>query len=244
MPEAAPLLLCREPVVLASASPTRIAMLRNAGLEVQPSPSGLDERAMIAAMAGDHGSLPPADVAAVLAEAKAQTVSASHPGRIVIGADQTLDLDGELFVKAENREQLIHNLQRLRARMHALHSAVAVVRDGATLWSLTETAWLTMRAFTPEFLGHDVAAPGGRPAPRRGPPPPPGGRPWRADPRLCRATWGPAAGAAGLASVGGYQIEGPGAQLFDRIEGDWFVILGLPLRPLLTELRRLGVLET
>lgn len=210
MSETAPLLLCREPVVLASASPTRIGMLRNAGLDVEVRPSGLDERAMIAAMAGDHGSLPPADVAAVLAEAKAQTVSAAHPGRVVIGADQTLDLEGELLVKAETREELIRNLQRLRGRMHALHSAVAVVRDGETLWSLTETAWLTMRGFSPEFLGHYVAA----------------------------------AGAAGLASVGGYQIEGPGVQLFDRIEGDWFVILGLPLRPLIAELRRLGVLET
>lgn len=210
MSDAASLALCREPVVLASASATRIAMLRSAGLDVTASPSGLDERAMIAAMAGDHGALPPADVAAVLAEAKAHAVSASHPGRIVIGADQTLDLDGELFVKAESRDELIRNLQRLRGRMHALHSAVAVVRDGQTLWSLTETAWMTMRSFSPEFLGHYVAA----------------------------------AGPAALASVGGYQIEGPGVQLFDRVEGDWFVILGLPLRPLLAELRRLGALET
>ncbi|TCT11900.1 septum formation protein [Tepidamorphus gemmatus] len=210
MSDATPSPFCREPIVLASASAARIAMLRAAGLAITAIPSGLDERAMIAAMAGDQGALPPADVAAVLAEAKAQTVSASHRGRIVIGADQTLDLDGELFVKAESRDELIRNLQRLRGRMHALHSAVAVARDGETLWSLTETAWMTMRMFSPEFLGRYVTA----------------------------------AGPAALASVGGYQIEGPGVQLFDRIDGDWFVILGLPLRPLLTELRRLGVLET
>jgi septum formation protein len=47
-----------------------------------------------------------------------------------------------------------------------------------------------------------------------------------------------------LASVGAYQIEGPGIGLFERVEGDYFTILGLPLLPLLAELRRRGVLPT
>lgn len=208
MPDA-PTPLTLAPVTLASASAARAGMLRAAGVAVETYPAGLDEKAMVDAMAGDRDPLPPADVAAVLAEAKAQAVSAEHPGRLVIGADQTLDLDGELFLKAESREALVRNLLRLRGRTHALHSAAALVRDGETLWSLTETAWLTMRPFTPEFLGRYVAA----------------------------------AGEAGLSSVGGYQLEGPGAQLFERVEGDWFVILGLPLIPLLAELRRLGALE-
>jgi septum formation protein len=46
-----------------------------------------------------------------------------------------------------------------------------------------------------------------------------------------------AADAAVLSSVGAYQLEGPGAQLFQRIEGDYFTILGLPLLPLLDFLR-------
>lgn len=50
------------------------------------------------------------------------------------------------------------------------------------------------------------------------------------------------AGNAALSSVGGYQIEGPGAQLFDRIEGDHFTILGLPLLAVLTALRDLDCL--
>jgi septum formation protein len=45
------------------------------------------------------------------------------------------------------------------------------------------------------------------------------------------------AGSACLTSVGAYQLEGPGAQLFDRIDGDYFSILGLPLLPLLSWLR-------
>ena len=50
-------------------------------------------------------------------------------------------------------------------------------------------------------------------------------------------------GETALASVGAYQIEGPGIQLFERIEGDYFAILGLPLLPLLTFLRAQGEVE-
>ena len=49
------------------------------------------------------------------------------------------------------------------------------------------------------------------------------------------------AGPAALASVGAYQLEGPGAQLFERVEGDFFTVLGLPLLPLLEFLRGEGV---
>ncbi|WP_428482979.1 Maf family nucleotide pyrophosphatase [Pyruvatibacter mobilis] len=51
------------------------------------------------------------------------------------------------------------------------------------------------------------------------------------------------AGEAVLSSVGAYQLESIGAQLFDRIDGDYFAILGLPLLPLMAELRRLGALR-
>lgn len=47
-----------------------------------------------------------------------------------------------------------------------------------------------------------------------------------------------------LASVGAYRLEGMGSQLFDRVEGDYFTVLGMPLWPVLAELRRVGVLET
>ncbi len=49
------------------------------------------------------------------------------------------------------------------------------------------------------------------------------------------------AGGAVLGSVGGYQLEGLGAQLFSRVEGDYFTILGMPLLPLLDFLRNHGV---
>jgi septum formation protein len=53
------------------------------------------------------------------------------------------------------------------------------------------------------------------------------------------ATEGPAI----LSSVGCYHYEGRGAQLFDSVDGDYFSVLGLPLLPVLAELRKEGVLE-
>ena len=47
-----------------------------------------------------------------------------------------------------------------------------------------------------------------------------------------------------LTSVGSYRLEGMGAQLFEAVEGDYFTVLGLPLWPVLAELRRAGVLAT
>ncbi len=51
-------------------------------------------------------------------------------------------------------------------------------------------------------------------------------------------------GATALQSVGAYQLEGLGAQLFERVEGDYFTVLGLPLLPLLAFLRRRGIIRT
>lgn len=51
-------------------------------------------------------------------------------------------------------------------------------------------------------------------------------------------------GAGLLACVGSYRLEGMGSQLFEAVEGDYFTVLGLPLWPVLAELRRAGVLAT
>ncbi|WP_425280793.1 Maf family protein [Lutibaculum baratangense] len=200
--------MSRNRLVLASSSQTRRKVLNDAGVAIDLVPPATDEGAVIDALSIDGDRPPPADVAAILAEAKAQSVSAAMPGRLVIGADQTLELEGALFRKAEDLAGAIMTLRQLRARTHALHSAVALALDGETVWSTLETAWLTVRDFSDTFLrayvdevGEDV-----------------------------------------LGSVGCYRIEGPGVQLFSRIEGDVFTIQGLPLIPLMDELRRRDLL--
>ncbi len=197
-----PLWLAADPLVLASKSAARRALLDAAGIPVEVRPADIDERAIEAGVAADGASA----VATLLASAKARAVAARMPGRLVLGADQTLVLDTRRFSKPADRAAAADQLRALRGNTHALHSALALVRDGETVFVHSGVARLTMRAFSDKFLEEYLDA----------------------------------AGSAVVASVGGYQLEGPGIQLFERIEGDYFTILGLPLLPLLNFLRRDG----
>ena len=148
-----------------------------------------------------------ADSAAVarhLARAKADAVAASLPGRLVLGADQTLARGAKRFGKPADRAEAADQLRALRGRTHELHSALALVRDKEIVFTCVDTARLTMRDFSDRFLNDYLDM----------------------------------AGDAAMNSVGGYQLEGIGIHLFERVEGDYFTILGLPLLPLLSFLRQ------
>lgn len=140
-------------LILASASPTRLTLLTQTGLTVTPDPAWIDERAAEAPLA-DLGA---DDIAAVLAEAKAQDVSARRPGALVIGADQTLECDGKRYHKPQSQEAARAQLLELQGRTHALHSAVAVVRDGQSVFAHAGTAHLVMRPLTPREVGEYMA---------------------------------------------------------------------------------------
>jgi septum formation protein len=178
-------------------------MLEAAGLSFAVSPADLDERAIRETLSAGDTQVDPADVAEVLARAKAEAVSRAHPEAIVIGADQVLALGDEIFEKPAGLDGARAHLEKLSGRTHQLHSAVVLARAGEVIWAHVDTASLTMRAFTAAFLDDYLS---------------------RAGPVVCE-------------SVGAYQLEGLGVQLFERIEGDYFTILGLPLLPLLDELR-------
>jgi len=196
-----------EKLILASGSPFRKAMLENAGVSVDAIPADLDERALEAPLAESGAT--PEEVALVLAEAKAVAVSEEHPGRLVLGCDQTLSLGDEVFHKPDDMEGARRHLLKLSGKTHQLNSAVVLVRDGETLWRHVAIASLTMRALDPAFIGRHLARVGNK----------------------------------ALSSVGAYQIEGEGIQLFDKVEGDHFTIVGLPLLPVLKELRQLGAID-
>jgi len=191
--------LSPQPLVLASRSDVRGKMLAASGLRIEIRPSQLDERATEA----KAGSIDAAAVARLLARAKADAVASTLPGRLVLGADQTLARGNKRFSKPADRASAAEQLRALRGRTHELHSALAVVRDGATVFACVDTAKLTMRDFSDQFLDNYLEM----------------------------------AGDAALSSVGGYQLEGIGIHLFERVEGDYFTILGLPLLPLLAFLR-------
>lgn len=188
-----------KPLILASQSPARQALLGNAGIAFEAIPAEIDERAIQLA----SGLSSPGEIAALLAREKATSVSLRHPGQFVVGADQTLALGERLFSKPAGRAQAAGQLQTLAGRAHELHSAVAVARDGGTLFADVSIARMTMRPLDDAAISAYLDA----------------------------------AGEAVTISVGAYQLEGLGIHLFERIEGDHFTILGLPLLPLLKFLR-------
>lgn len=147
-------------LILASRSPSRAALLEGAGLGFETIAADVDEGAIREVLTRGGNAPDPADIAEVLARAKAETVSAAHPDSIVIGADQILTLEGAIFEKPADIEAARATLLKLKGRTHHLHACVCVARNGQGVWSHGEVAHLTMRDFSPEFLGAYMAEEG------------------------------------------------------------------------------------
>lgn len=133
-------------LILASQSQTRKSLLASSGLAFTSVPATLDERA-VETEAQARG-VSAAEIAVVLARAKANVVAQLHPEALVIGADQTLGLDGALLHKPDDLIAARAQLDRLAGRTHRLSTGLALQRGKALLWSHLETADLTMRRFS------------------------------------------------------------------------------------------------
>ncbi|PZA10925.1 septum formation inhibitor Maf [Rhodopseudomonas palustris] len=133
-----------QPLVLASQSTARRTVLANAGIPFDAIPADIDERGIAEA----SGLSAPGEIAALLAQQKAAFVSNHHPGRLVLGADQTLALGARGFNKPADRTAAAKQLRELAGRRHELHSAIAVVRNGITLFADVAIARMTMRPLT------------------------------------------------------------------------------------------------
>ncbi len=193
------------PLILASASAARRAVLAGAGLRFDVRPATIDEAAVKRAARSE--GLDASAAALRLADAKAAEIARLEPQALVIGADQILACEGVWYDKPAELAAARRQLLALRGRPHELATA-AVCRTGDRLrWQHAALPRLTMRAFSEAFLDAYLAAEGD----------------------------------LVLGSVGAYRLEGPGVQLFARVEGDHAAILGLPLLPLLEFLRSVGV---
>jgi septum formation protein len=190
-------------LVLASNSSGRAALLEGAGIQFSKNAADLDERAIQEALTVDGVCADPVDVAIVLARAKAEHISSKEKDAYVIGADQVLALEDKIFEKPATMEIARHNLLKFRGQTHYLHAAICVARNGETIWKHVETASMTMRNFSTDFLADYLVE----------------------------------AGESVKTSVGAYRLEETGIHLFEKIQGDYFTILGLPLIPLLDFLR-------
>ncbi|MEO3976109.1 nucleoside triphosphate pyrophosphatase [Streptomyces sp. CAU 1734] len=125
-------------LVLASASPARLRLLREAGFAPEVIVSGVDEDAISAPS--------PAELALVLAEAKAAVVAAlpEVAGALVIGCDSVLDLDGEALGKPADSEEATARWKAMRGRSGVLRTGHCVT-DTATGRIASATASTTVR---------------------------------------------------------------------------------------------------
>ena len=135
-------------LVLASTSPTRARLLRNAGVSAEILPPAIDEDGLKRRIraAGIDG----AALAERLALEKARSIG--RPGGLVLGADQVLILEDRDFDKPRDRAEAADQLRALAGRTHRLASAACIVEDGEPVWRRTEEARLTMRRFSAGFL--------------------------------------------------------------------------------------------
>mgnify|MGYP003578131825 CR=1 FL=1 len=127
-------------------------MLEAAGVPFESVDAGLDEEEAKAGLA-DAG-FDPRDLAEMLAEMKARSVS-GHGDALVLGADQTLELDdGSMMSKPASRDDALAQLRSLSGRTHFLHSAAVIVEQGERAWGRTESVALRVRPLSDGFL-HD-----------------------------------------------------------------------------------------
>ena len=152
----------------------------------------------------------PKKISDQLAFLKAERVSGQFPGQVVLGVDQLLECENQLFDKPKNIEEAQKHLQFFRGKKHYLHTSYVLVQDGKKLYGKTVSPCLTMRDFSHDFLEEYLKK----------------------------------SGEIILSSVGCYLLEDQGPQLFTKIEGDYFTILGLPLLEVMKDLRELGLLKS
>lgn len=191
-------------IILASQSASRRAMLEAAGIAFEALPAYIDERALELKL----GDAAPATVALALAEAKAQAISPEAPGRLVLGSDSLVVVNGRRFDKPQSHDEAAEHLRFFSGKQMELHSAAALVRDSELVWRHADMAALEVRALSDGFIEHYLAN-----------------------------EWPAVSGCVGV-----FRIESMGVQLFERITGDQFTVLGIPLLPLLGALRDAGEL--
>jgi septum formation protein len=200
--------VCAVRVVLASASPARLAVLRGAGLDPEVIVSGVDEDSLIRDFSGGAGGCPPgvnrvattAELTGLLAAAKAAAVAGSVDEGLVIGCDSMLDLDGQALGKPADEAEAIGRWRDMRGRDGTLYTGHCVIH-AATGKRAAAVAATTVRFGNP--TDEEIAA--------------------------YVATGEP------LGMAGAFTIEGLGGWFVDSIDGDHNNVIGISV-PLLRSL--------
>ncbi|MDP5334610.1 MAG: Maf family nucleotide pyrophosphatase [Paracoccaceae bacterium] len=137
-------------LILASGSPIRAQLLRQAGMTFEVIRPAVDEEMLRDAMLSEGAS--PRDLADALAEMKALRISEKRPEALVIGCDQVLDLGGQVLTKPSTREEAAAQLIALRGKRHSLLSAVVICDAGKPIWRHIGQVRLMVRDFSNDWL--------------------------------------------------------------------------------------------
>lgn len=138
------------PLILASASASRRAMLEAAGITFDVIPATIDEVALTKARLA-NGEAPRA-IARALAEAKALALSAAHPGRWVVGSDSMVSVAGRLFDKPRSRTEAAAHLLAFSKQEMLLDSSVVLARDSVVVDAASDDARLGVRSLSDAFI--------------------------------------------------------------------------------------------
>lgn len=192
-------------IVLASASPRRLELLRSLNFEIDVVPSNYDEP--------ENPHLVPRDLAILHARHKCQDVrntlrqAQRDTGDVLlVAADTVVDVDGVAYNKPVNEQHAKRMLLDLSGRTHIVHTAFALAgRDRSELVEHCESTFVTFFPLSEDEIDAYVAS---------------------KEP---------------MDKAGAYGIQGYGATLVERIEGDFYTVMGFPLARFVRTLYRLGI---
>ena len=191
------------PVILASGSESRRAMLEDAGLDFNVLSSDVNEDILKQEMVGMSFE----EQVVRLASAKAQEVSLKNQDHIVIGGDQMCVCNNKIFDKPGSKEKAIKNLRILSGTTHYQYSGVCIYKNGQSLWEYFEIVEMNMHKLSDEEIKNYV--------------------------KLENP----------IHAAGAYKFESMGCNLFSSVNGSSYTIRGMPLLPLLSKLREMGVVN-
>ncbi len=192
-------------IILASASPRRLELLRSLNFEIEVVPSTYDEP--------EHPHLVPRDLAILHARHKCQDVrrmlgaeQRDMRGTLLVAADTVVDVDGIAYNKPADEDDAKRMLRDLSGRTHIVHTAFALASpDRSELIEHCESTFVTFFPLSDNEIDAYVAS----------------GEP--------------------MDKAGAYGIQAYGATLVERVEGDFYTVMGFPLARFVRTLYRLGI---
>ncbi len=137
-------------IILASASGIRLKILNDFGFNVKVEVANIDEDEIKNSLLAEKFSS--FDISRALAETKAKKISTKINDQLVLGADQVLDFEGNIFNKPDNMELAVSLLNKLSGKKHSLFSSICLSKNGSTIWMHTEQTVLKMKKLSDNFI--------------------------------------------------------------------------------------------